>query len=445
MTAVDRMTDRLSFREWRLAGPLLLGLLLLLATASARAEFEITVRGGEERAIPIAIVPFAGNQGGQVDIARVIADNFNRSGLFEALPRGDMLEKPSKPDDVSLRNWRTLGVEYVVIGELRANNVTRFHLIDVFKGERIMAYDMPAPRQEERLRYTAHDISDLVFEGITGNAGVFNTRIAYITSIGAGDDQRFSLMVSDADGYNPRTLVKSDEPIMSPAWSPDARKLAYVAYRAGRSSVRTIDVASGNEREVAREKGINGSPAWSPDGKKLAVTLSYEDNPDIYVIDLNSGNKNRLTTHWGIDTEASWSPDGKQIVFTSDRGGSPHIYRMRSDGQGDPERLTFEGRQNLAARYSPKGEELVLVHAPENGGYQIALFDLKRESLLPLTNGRLDESPSFAPNGQMVIYATRGAGGAELATVTTDARVRQNLRQTANVREPAWSPFLDPR
>jgi TolB protein len=445
MTAVNRITEWLFSRGQRRSGPLTLGLLLLLATGAADAEFEITVRGGEERAIPIAVVPFAGNADSQVDIARVIADNFNRSGLFDALPRSDMLEKPSRPEDVSLRNWRALGVEYLVIGELRANNVTRFHLIDVFKGERMMAYDMPAPREEERLRYTAHDISDLIFKGITGNAGVFNTRIAYVTAVGAGDAQRFSLVVSDADGYNPRTLVRSSEPLMSPAWSPDARKLAYVGYRGGRSSVRIIDIASGDERELVREKGINGSPAWSPDGDKLAVTLSYEDNPDIYIIDLDSNRKRRLTEHWGIDTEAAWSPDGGEIVFTSDRGGSPHIYRMPSNGQGDPVRLTFEGRQNLAAEYSPKGEELVLVHAPENGGYQIALFDLKRESLLPLTNGRLDESPSFAPNGQMVIYATRGASGAELATVTTDARVRQNLRQAANVREPAWSPFLDPR
>lgn len=444
MTAVDRMTD-LTHNPRRAFAPLLLGLLLLLAAGSARAEFEITVRGGEERAIPIAVVPFAGNAEADVDIARVIADNFNRSGLFEALPRADMLEQPSNPDEVSLRNWRTLGVEYLLIGELRANNVTRFHLIDVFKGERMMAYDMPAPRNEERLRYTAHDISDLAFEGITGDAGVFNTRIAYVTSVGAGDDQRFSLVVSDADGYNPRTLVKSSEPIMSPAWSPNARKLAYVGYREGRSSVRTIDVASGREREIVREKGINGSPAWSPDGDKLAVTLSFEDNPDIYVIDLDSGEQQRLTKHWGIDTEAAWSPDGKHLVFTSDRGGSPHIYRMRADGRGSPERLTFEGRQNLRASYSPDGENLVLVHAAEGSGYQIALFDLKRESILPLTDGRLDESPSFAPNGQMVIYATRGASGAELATVTTDARVRQNLRQTANVREPAWSPFLDAR
>lgn len=417
---------------------------LVGVAGQASAELEITVRGGTERAIPVAVVPFAGNDGAPVDVARIIDNNLERSGLFEPLPRADMLEQPADPESVRLRNWRTLGVEYLVVGELRANNVTRFHLIDVFKGERMLAYDMPAPSRPEQLRYTAHDISDLVFEGITGYEGVFNTRIAYVTSRGSADNQRFQLVVSDADGYNPRTLVSSSEPIMSPAWSPDAREIAYVIYREGRSAVRVVNVANGDSRGIVSEPGINGSPAWSPDGSRMAVTLSYEDNPDVYVIDLDSGKKNRLTTHWGIDTEADWSPDGKQLVFTSDRGGSPQIYRMAADGSGSPQRVTFEGKQNLRASYAPDGKSLVLVHQG-GSGYQIALYDLQRESIIRLTDGRLDESPSFAPNGQMVIYATRGAGGAELATVTVDARVRQNLRQAGNVREPAWSPFLDPR
>ncbi|WP_421718459.1 Tol-Pal system beta propeller repeat protein TolB [Algiphilus sp.] len=408
------------------------------------AQLEITVRGGTERAIPIAVVPLQGNNAGDpVDVSRIVSNNLERSGLFDPLPREDMLEKPATPEDLSLRNWRTLGVEYVVFGQLRANNVVRFHLVDVFKGERLMAYDMPAPRQVEQLRYTAHDVSDLVFKGITGNQGVFNTRIAYVTSTGAGDNQRFRLTVADADGYNPRVLVRSNEPIMSPAWSPDARQLAYVGYANGRSAIYTIDIASGDRRRVISEPGINGSPAWSPDGSKLAITLSYEENPDIYVLDLNSGQKRRLTTHWGIDTEAAWSPDGERLVFTSDRGGAPQIYRISASG-GSPERLTFDGRQNLRASYAPNGEKLVLVHQSDRG-YQIALYDLQRDAILPLTDGRLDESPSFAPNGQLVIYATKGASGTELATVTVDARVRQNLRQAGNVREPVWSPFLDAR
>lgn len=413
-------------------------------TTNAHAQLEITVRGGTERAIPVAVVPLQGNNASDpVDVSRIISNNLERSGLFDPLPREDMLEKPATPEELSLRNWRTLGVEYVVFGQLRANNVVRFHLVDVFKGERIMAYDMPAPREAAQLRYTAHDISDLVFEGITGNKGVFNTRIAYVTSTGSGDDQRFKLTVADADGYNPRVLVRSREPIMSPAWSPNARKLAYVNYVNGRSGIYTIDIASGNREKIISEPGINGSPAWSPDGNKLAITLSYEENPDIYVLDLRSGEKRRLTDHWGIDTEASWSPDGERIVFTSDRGGAPQIYRMAVSG-GSPERLTFDGRQNLRASYAPDGEKLVLVHQNDRG-YQIALYDLQRDAILPLTDGKLDESPSFAPNGELVIYATNGRSGSELATVTVDARVRQNLRQAGNVREPVWSPFLDAR
>jgi TolB protein len=416
-------------------------LLSLLAMASVQAqELEITITGGTVRATPVAVVPFAGSGQLPVKVHEIIADNLSRSGLFSALPEADMLEKPTDPEKVEFRNWRTLGVEYVVVGEMRRGNSVRFHLIDVFRGQQLIAFDMPGVRDPEQLRYTAHDISDLIFKELTGHAGVFNTRIAYVTSTGSGQSMTFRLVVADADGYNPRSLVTSREPIMSPAWSPDGRRLAYVAYRQGRSAINVIDLESGSSREIVSERGINGSPAWSPDGSKLAVTLSFENNPDIYVIDLATGNRTRLTTHWGIDTEPSWSPDGNRIVFTSDRGGNPHIYEIPATG-GDPRRLTFEGRQNLRATYSPDGEKLLIVHLA-GSGYQIALMDLRSRDVQPLTRGPLDESPTFAPNGQMVIYATRGSRGAELATVTVDGRVRQSLRQSGEVREPAWSPHF---
>lgn len=420
------------------------GVVLALISAHASAQLEITITGGDVRAIPIAIVPLGNGENAPVDVAKIVADDLKRSGLFEPLRRTDMLETPTSPDEVSLRNWRALGTEYLVVGQMRANNVVRFHLIDVFKSERLLAFDMPAPAEPAMLRYTAHDIADLVFEAITGYPGVFNTRLAYVTSTGSGDNMRFRLMVADADGYNPRALVSSSEPLMSPAWSPNARQIAYVRYREGRSAVHIVDVASGQDRQVISQRGINGSPSWSPDAKKLAVTLSFEQNPDIYVINIASGERKRLTTHYGIDTEGEWSPDGRHIVFTSDRGGSPQVYRMRSDGSGSPERLTFEGSQNLNAIYAPDGQSLAFVHRG-GSGYQIARYDLERGTMQTLTEGRLDESPSFAPNGQMIIYATRGASGSELATVTIDGRVRQNLRQAGNVREPVWSPFLDPR
>lgn len=403
-------------------------------------ELEITITGGNVRPTPVAVVPFAGEDELPVRVSQVIADNLERSGLFRALAEADMLERPHDPEDMNLRNWRTLDVEYLIIGEVRQRNSVRFHLIDIFRGETLAAFDMPAVRDPAQLRYTAHDISDLVFKEISGHPGVFNTQIAYITSTGIGDDAVYRLMVADADGHNPRELYVSKDPVMSPAWSPDARKLAFVAYQQGRSTIKIADVRTGTLTDLVSERGINGSPAWSPDGSRLAVTLSFETNPDIYVIDVASGNRTRLTSHWGIDIEPAWSPDGSRIAFTSDRGGNPNIYEVPATG-GEARRLTFEGRQNLRASYSPDGDTLLMVHLA-GSGYQIATMNLRNRALQVLTPGTLDESPSFAPNGQLIIYATRGAQGAELATVTADGRVRQSLRRAGEVREPAWSPYL---
>lgn len=418
-------------------------LLLILAlgwAASASAQLEFEVTGGATGAQPIAIVPFAGNDG-LMDVAQVIEGDLVRSGLFYALPRADMLEKPTEPGQIDVRNWRAVKMDNVVIGSMRRNGdsvMVRFWLFDALRGEQRLGFEMPAASPSQ-LRYTAHQIADLIFEKLTGIPGIFNTKIAYVASKGLGLDRTYSLMIADWDGENPRTIAASREPLMSPQWSPDRKRLAYVGYQRGRSSIFVHEVATGKVRSLVSEKGINGSPAWSPDGTRLAVTLSYENNPDLYVIDVATGAKRRLTNSEGIDTEATWSPDGQSIAYTSERGGPPQIYLIPVAG-GEPKRMTFEGRQNLRPVFSPDGKTLALVNLTDSR-YRIALLDIASGSLKLLSDGRFDEGPSWAPNGAVVIYATQGSKGAELATVSTDGRIRQRLRQTGDVREPAWSPL----
>lgn len=424
----------------------LIRILFLFASVAwlqaARADLEFDVDRGSTGAQPIAIVPFGANDG-LLDVAQVIESDLVRSGLFFALPRTDMLEKPIEPKQIDHRNWKAVNMDNIVIGSVKRDPgsdrvAVRFYLFDVLRGEQRLGFEMPAA-EPSQLRYTAHQIADLIFEKLVGYPGVFNTKIAYVASQGYGLDRKYALMISDWDGENPRTIATSREPLMSPQWAPDRKRLAYVGYERGRSSIYVHEVATGKVRKLVSEKGINGSPAWSPDGTKLAITLSYETNPDIYVVDVGTGAKRRLTQTEGIDTEASWSPDGQNIIFTSERGGPPQIYRMTADG-GNVTRISFQGRQNLRASYSPDGKNIALVNL-DDGRYRIALIDVASGSMRLLSDGRFDEGPSFAPNGATVIYATQGSKGAELATVSIDGRVRQRLRQTGDVREPAWSPL----
>ena len=419
-------------------------LLFVLATASlhAHAALEISISGGDETAQPIAIVPFKNSDGITSDVARVIENDLYRSGLFKPLARESMPQKPSEMGDVNYQAWRSVSADNVVIGSLRSNGkggiIARFWLFDTVRQQPLLGFDMPAV-EPAQWRMLAHQMSDLIYEKLTGTPGFFNTRIAFVGATGYGYQRRYELVIADADGENPRTIATSREPLMSPAWSPNGKQLAYVGYERGRSAVYIQTVDTGQVRKLLSEKGINGSPAWSPDSSKIALTLSFESNPDIYIVDSdNAGNRRRLTDHYGIDTEASWAPDGKSLVFTSDRGGSPQIYRISVNG-GQPERLTFEGRQNLKASYSPDAKKLVLVHA-QGGSYAVGLFDMETRDLRTLTEGGLDESPQFAPGGAVVIYATQTGRGAELATISLAGGVRSRLRQAGDVREPAWSP-----
>ena len=413
--------------------------LLALASMPAFSGLEITVSGGEIAAQPIAIVPFAKPADVTVDLAGIVASDLERSGQFKPIPPQDMLEKPTSPAQVDYRNWRTLAVDTVVVGQvLRGSNGTlsvKVQLLDVLRAKELVGYDVPVP-DPRRLRPVAHQIADLIYEKLTGVPGYFNSQIAYVAATGKPESRLFQIVVADSDGSNPVTVASSREPLMSPAWSPDRRALTYVGFERGRSAIYIHNLASGDLRKLVSERGINGAPAWSPDGRSLAITLSFEVNSDIHIIDLASGSRRQLTKHFAVDTEPAWSPDGREIAFTSDRGGQGQIYIVNASG-GEARRVTFEGKQNSRARYSPDGKSLLLV-TRDAGGDRIGLLDLKTRELRMLSEGPLDESPSFSPNGAVVIYAAQSRG--ELATVTVDGRIRQRLSQPGDVREPAWSP-----
>lgn len=416
---------------------------LLSFSGAVHAELEITVRSDKTGARPIALVPFAGNQGLPQDVAQIVENDLLRSGEFRTLARGDMFEKPSEPGQVRYPTWRTLNMDNIVIGSIRREPgsdrvIVRFYLLDALQGEQVQAFEMP-PVAPEQLRGIAHNIADLIYEKLTGIPGIFSTMIAYVASTGIGPQRTYALYVADADGENPRQIATSREPLMSPSWSPDRKRLSYVGYERGKQSIYLHTLASGQVKKLVSEKGINGSPVWSPDGRYIAVTLSFEINPDIYIIDTQTNTRRRVTDHYGIDTEVSWFPDGQNLVFTSDRGGQPQIYKVGING-GDPERLTFEGRQNLDAAVSPDGKSMAFVNV--DSGQRIAVMDLATRRMSIVSSGNLDESPSFAPNGAVIIYARQTSRGAELATVSTNGRVRQELRQPGDVREPAWSPLL---
>lgn len=418
-------------------------LIALLIAGPASAALEITVTGGETAAQPIAVVPFGRPADVGVDLAAIIAADLARSGQFEPMPAADMLERPTDVAQVNYRNWRAVAVDNVVVGNLRrlpnGQLSVRFQLLDVLRAQQLLGYDVPVP-DPRRLRPVAHQIADLIYEKLTGVPGYFNSQIAYVAATGTPKNRLYQIVVADADGENPVTVATSREPLMSPSWSPDRRQLAYVGYERGRSAIYLHTLATGDLRRFVAEKGINGAPAWSPDGRQLALTLSFEKNPDIYVMDIASGARRQLTQHFAIDTEPAWSPDGRQIAFTSDRGGQPQIYVVSASG-GEARRLTFEGRQNLRPRFSPDGKSLALVNVDENR-YRIGLLDLASRELRLLSEGPLDESPSFAPNGAVIIYSAQGRQGNELATVSVDGRIRQRLTQPGNVYEPAWSPLI---
>jgi len=418
---------------------------LVLLGASANAELVIDVQGVAQPT-PVAIVPF-GWQGSSaampLDVAKVINDDLRRSGRFAPIPEAKMLQKPSSGADVDFDDWGIVGVEAVVVGSVIQNGdnayTLQFQLFDVFGRRQLVGYRMPASRGT--MRGAAHRAADMIYEKLTGIKGVFGTKVAYVTARRQGQNRLYSLIVSDQDGENEHTVMESNDPIMSPAWSPDSRQLAYVSFEGSKSSIFVQTLRTGNRFQVSGKPGINGAPSFSPDGRKLVITLGGVDgNLDIYVLDINSRQSRRLTTHRSIDTEGSWSPDGRHIYFTSDRSGGPQVYRVSANG-GTPERITIEGSYNARPRLSPDGSRLAMVHN-DRGNYRIAVMDLARKDLLVLSTGRQDESPSFAPNSDILIYATRQGRNGVLETVSSDGLIRQKLASgQGDVREPVWSPF----
>lgn len=434
------------------AAPLFVALLSLLA-APAWAQLEISIEGGTIAAQPLAVVPFANGSltpvaplaaapAAPVDVAAIIETDLAHSGQFSALPRSQMLETPSEPGAVDFKNWRVNARDYLIVGSVLptadANYTVRFYLLDVVRQQRLLGLDMPAV-PASRLREIAHRVSDLVFEKLTGQRGLFSTEIAYITASGYGFSRRYELVIADADGGNPRTVVSSREPLLSPSWSPDGQQLAYVGFDQVKSAIWLYDRNSGKIRKLVSEKGINGAPSFSPDGKSLVITLSFETNPDLYLLNIETGTRKRLTDSRAIDTEGSFSPDGSQIAFTSDRGGNAQVYVIPASG-GIAKRISFTGRQNLRPRFSPDGQKLAMVTG-EKGKYLIALSNADGTGYRRLTQGPQEEGPSFAPTGSAIIFASAGRSGAQLGVATLDGEHNYTLRQAGEVREPAWGPL----
>lgn len=429
-------------------------LLFTLAPVLASAQqqgLEIDIIGGNASALPIAIVPmpYQGSAGTPpTDVSAVVRADLERSGAFRTLPEARITERPTRGGEIQYPTWQALRQDYIVVGRVvdagDGGYRVEYELFDVAKQERMLGLAMTA--RSNALRDVAHQMADAIYEKILGVRGAFWTRIAYITAAGAGKATRYALMVADSDGFNPQTVVRSAEPLLSPSWSPDGRKLAYVSFEGGNSAIYIQDISTGAREKVASFRGINGAPAFSPDGRQLALTLSRSGNPEIYVMDLGSRSLRQLTNTSAIDTEPVWSADGGTIYFTSDRGGRPQIYRVPAAG-GSASRVTFEGNYNATASVSFDGKKIAVVQGSGNN-YRIALMDssLGGARWTSLSPGSLDESPSFAPNASMVLYAAREGGRGVLYAVSADARVRQRLVvANADVREPAWSPYRTAR
>ncbi len=430
-----------------------LGLAAALFAAGVVNALEIVIPEGWDSPTKVAVAPFGdealrgdAEAPAIVDIDDIVAFDLTRSGQFSLLPADNMLSYPTAPDQVYFRDWRILDMDYLVVGrswtEASGAVSVVYHLFDVNSEREVASSRITAP--VEKLRDIAHRISDEVYEHITGIRGAFSTKLLYVLVEDiATNAPTYHLKVADSDGARARTVFRSAEPLLSPSWSPDAARVAYVSFETGRSTIVVHNLATGERAHVAAYPGINGAPEFSPDGTKLAMSLSRDGNAEIYTLDLASGDLRRIT-RWpsAIDTEPSWTADGESLIFTSDRPGKPQIYRIGLD-RLLPERLTWEGDYNARARLLPNGRHLVYVHRRERV-YHIAWQDLERGTVRVLTQTALDESPSLAPNGAMMIYATQDLGRGILAVVSIDNGFRYLLPEASgDVREPAWSPFID--
>ena len=416
-------------------------LLQIAAGFDARAALTIEIVGSGPNQIPIAIVPFRAEEGlGQQQVTPVVAADLARSGLFKIVDPTGAVPVPYEPEQIVYPMWKARGAEALVIGTITptadGRYDVRFRLLDAVKQTQLagLQYSV-APGQ---LRLIAHKIADVIYEKLTGSPGVFATRITYVMRRGT----RYELQVSDADGFGAQTILASNEPIISPTWSPDGNRLAYVSFERRKPIVYVQSLTTGQRTAVANFFGSNSAPAWSPDGRRLAVVLTKDGGSQMFMIDAEGrGQATRLSTSVGIDTEPNFSPDGQSIIFTSDRGGSPQIYRMPASG-GPAQRLTFEGTYNVSPRHAPDGKSFTFVRR-DGGRFSVAVQDFATRQIQVLTDGPVDESPSFAPNGRMILYASEVRGRGILAAVSSDGRVKQRFTESGgDVREPAWGPLI---
>jgi TolB protein len=423
----------------------LLSVVLAMVASIAQAQLTIEISQGMDNPTAIAIAPFAwqGNGAPPEDVAAVVDSDLARSGQFVPIARTDMLSRPTAQADVFYRDWRAIEAEYLLIGRVsKANNELRieYDLFDVLRQTIVDSGAETGPASTVRMM--SHRVADAVYEKLTGVPGAFATRLLYIsvTRVPGGKDYS-RLTMSDSDGANPVVLLETSEPLLGPTWSPDAKSIAYVSFETGRPAIYRQELSTGRREQLTNFKGLNSAPAWSPDGKTMAMVLSKDGSPDIYLMDLATKQLKRITRHYAIDTEPTWMPDGNSLLFTSDRGGKPQIYRYDLRN-GSTERLTFEGTYNARARVAQDGRNVVMVHQ-QAGRFHIALLDLVTNRTHVLTTTQLDESPSIAPNGSMVLYATKAGGRGILAGVSVDGGVKFRLpAREGDVREPAWSPYL---
>lgn len=422
----------------------------------------IEITKGNHSALPIAVVPF--QWAGQTslppeNIAAIVSSDLEQSGRFKAFPVQKMPQFPTAPGEINYPAWKGIGMESLVVGQIQpfgSRYRVVFQLVDVFKSSAPMQTQGQAVLSSSQIligreytieakdfRKLAHQISDIIFEKLTGIRGAFSTKIAYVSVEQLGlRKRRYHLEVADIDGHDPKELLVSSEPLISPAWSPRGDMLAYVSFENKRPEIYIQQVATGRRQAVSSFPGLNGAPTWSPDSHSLAMVLSKDGNPEIYVMNVATRQLTRITQNAAIDTEPQWAPDGKSIVFTSDRGGKPQIYRHWLNGDRE-DRLTFTGDYNARPRFTPDGLRIIMVHR-NNNRFHIAVQDIEAGVTQVLTETELDESPTVAPNGSMVIYATQYFGKGVLSAVSIDGRVRLRVpSQRGEVREPAWSPFFN--
>jgi len=422
------------FAKW-----LYLGSCLLLAATAASAQLviDVTLSGG--RQIPVAIVPFSGEVDAPQNITPVIGADLTGTGLFKLFTLTGVANLPTEPSAINFADWSTRAVEALVIGSIApmpdGRFEVRFRLFDVGKQSQVSSFVYTVGATQ--LRATAHKIADEIYEKLLNERGIFSTKVAYVLKRGP----RYELQVADADGFNPQTVLSSLEPIGGPKWSPDGSKLVYVSYESRKSTVIVQDLATGQRKVVSNFPGDNYAPSWSPDGKQIALALSKDSIAQIYTVPSNGGEATRITESKAIDVSPAFTPDGQSIIFVSDRSGGPQLYRIPAAG-GTPQRLTFDGNYNLSPRMSPDGKLVAYVTRDDKLRLRIATFELATGQFNVLTDGPLDDSPSFAPNGRTILYEAKGGGRGVLGSVSVDGRVKQRLSsQAGDVREPAWGPY----